>query len=227
MKRFEATRTRLYISIAASFIFVLFALLALFLPDKLLNNLDLPTDKTARYIAFGVWMAVFVMCLIYCFFDYKRYLRIVDTVNAFIEKCGESAVIMYALYYHEDPQDIQLMKDHAMYARPNSPIPSRIRKIVANKDNLKFAVIGDNGIYIINRQDIATPEKNIFYKRNNTREHPILTNAQQAIMLDYPECNVLFVFGINPSRDKAITQDELIQKLTDLYGKKTDTASDL
>ena len=225
MKRFEATRTRLYTSIAVSSIFVLLALLALFLPDALLKAMKLPTDKLARYLFFGCFLAIFVIYIIASFYEYKKYLRTVDIVNAFIEKCGESAVILSVLYFQEDPENIELIKDFFVHADQGSRMPRKLQKLILKKDSLKYAVIGDNGIYIINHKDIATPEQNILYRKNNTREHTVLTGAQQAVMLEYPECNAFFFFSAAHTKD--ITQDELIQKLKDLYGKTTDIPSEL
>lgn len=72
MKRYEVTRRDLYIFLALSFVFVLFALLALFLPDELLKTLDIPADQTARYVFFGAWIAVFIMSVILSFAHYKK-----------------------------------------------------------------------------------------------------------------------------------------------------------
>lgn len=217
MKRYEVTRRELYIFLALSFVFVLFALLALFLPDELLKTLDIPADQTARYVFFGAWIAVFIMSVILSFAHYKKEIRTANAVNNFLDSCGESALLMLVGYYQDDPQNIEMMKNFTMHAKPNNTLPRNVQKYLQKKDHIKYAVICDAGIYIINMKDLSTPEKNILYRRNNTREHNILINPLQAIVLEYPECNALFVFSAANSKD--ITHDELLERLNFLYGK--------
>ena len=81
-----------------------------------------------------------------------------------------------------------------------TPYRETYKSIFKKKDHIKYAVICDAGIYIINMKDLSTPEKNILYRRNNTREHNILINPLQAIVLEYPECNALFVFSAANSK---------------------------